>query len=139
RSLEALAFAMAVATLTRSSPAFAQGKSQAHQKGSPPSRSALPAPAVASPVGGVTPFAWVGDASLIEPGTIWLAMSVVRWQGSDASEVDVPVVDAAVGLTRRVQLAASVPRSMTDVDPSGAAGGIGTSYFSAKIAVLATA
>jgi hypothetical protein len=66
-------------------------------------------------------------------------MSVVRWQGTDASEVDVPVVDAAVGLARRVQLAASVPRAMADADPSGSAGGIGTSYFSAKIAVLTTA
>ena len=133
------AFAMACAVLTLSAPAFAQGKSQAHKNGSPPSRNALPAPAVASPVGGVTPFAWVDDASLIEPGTVWLAMSVVRWQGSDASEVDVPVVDAAVGLTPRVQLAATVSRAMAGTDPSGAPGGVGTSYFSAKIAALNSA
>ncbi len=52
---------------------------------------------------------------------------MVRWQGSGLSETVVPVVDGAIGLTPRVQVAASVPR---------VAGGLGTTVFSAKIAVL---
>src|SRR5207245_3758694 len=52
------------------------------------------------------------------------------------SEVDVPVVDLAIGMTPRVHLTASVPRVSGGADPDGAAGGVGTSYVGAKIAVF---
>lgn len=45
-------------------------------------------------------------------------------------ETIVPVVDAAIGLTPRVQVSASVPR---------VAGGVGTTFFSAKIAAFSDA
>jgi hypothetical protein len=67
------------------------------------------------------------DAYLMEPGNVWLGMSMVQWHGGGASETIVPVLDASIGLTRRVQLGASVPR---------VAGGIGTTFFSAKIGIL---
>lgn len=136
----ATVLASALVALAVSSSALAQGNSQAHRKSAPPSRSDLTAPATAPSVvggvSGVTPFAWIDDASLLEPGAVSLAMSVVRWQGSGVSEVDVPVVDAAIGLAPRVHLTASVPRVAGSGDPEGAAGGVGTSYFSAKIAVF---
>lgn len=75
----------------------------------------------------ITPFAWIDDASVIAPGSVWVAVSMMRWHGSGMSETIVPVVDGAIGLTPRVQVAASVPR---------VAGGLGTTFFSAKIAVL---
>jgi hypothetical protein len=132
--------ASALVALAVSSPALAQGKSQQHKKGAPPSRSDLTAPAsVSMPttiVAGPTPFAWVDDASLLEAGAVSVALSVVRWQDNGVSEVDVPVVDAAIGLAPRVHLTATVPRVVGSADPSGAVGGLGTSYFSAKIAAL---
>lgn len=120
-------------------PSYAQGNSGGKKPGKgptqPPSTSALAAPASAGTVDpGVdtalattTPFAWLDDASLMAPGNVWLGASMVRWQGSGLSETIVPVIDVAVGLTPRVQVGASVPR---------VAGGIGTTFFSTKIAVL---
>jgi hypothetical protein len=52
---------------------------------------------------------------------------MVRWQGSGFGQTIVPIVDTAFGLTRRVQIGASVPR---------VAGGLGTTFFSAKIAAV---
>ena len=85
-----------------------------------------------SPGGGValaatTPFAWLDDASVIESGNVWVGVSMARWQGSGLSQTIVPVVDTAIGLTPRVQLGASVPR---------VAGGLGTMFFSTKVAVF---
>ena len=134
--------ASAILALAISTSAWAQGKSQEHKKSrpAPPSRSDLASPASASMpatgVAGPTPFAWVDDASLLEAGTVSIAMSVARWQGSGISEVDVPVIDAAIGLARRVHLTATVPRVVGSEDPLGPAGGVGTSYFSAKIAAF---
>jgi len=132
--------ASATLALALSTPAWAQGKSP-HKKNppAPPSRSDLTAPASVSMPAGVadpTPFAWVDDASLLEAGAVSIALSVVRWQGSGISEVDVPVIDAAIGLAPRVHLTMTVPRVVGSEDPLGPVGGMGTSYFSAKIAAL---
>jgi len=124
--------------LAAAAPALAQGKSQEHRKSAPPSRSEL-TPAANTPtttVGGATPFAWIDDATLVEPGAASFAISMARWYGGGTSETDLPIVDLAVGLAPRLQLAATVPRVLGSADPSGAVGGIGTSYFSAKIAAL---
>ena len=51
------------------------------------------------------------------------------------SEVDAPIVNISFGLARQVQLSASIPRVVGSGDPAGAAGGVGTSFFSAKIAL----
>jgi hypothetical protein len=75
----------------------------------------------------MTPFAWLDDASVMESGSVWIAVSMARWQGSGLSQTNVPVVDTAIGLTPRVQLGASVPR---------VAGGLGPMFFSTKIAVF---
>jgi hypothetical protein len=61
------------------------------------------------------------------PGNVWLGISMVRWQGSGVGQSIVPIIDTAFGLTRRVQIGASVPR---------VSGGLGTTFFSAKIAAF---
>ena len=61
---------------------------------------------------------------------------MLRWQGTDLSEVDAPVVGLAVGLAQRVQLGASIPRVSGGSDPSGGVGGLGTTYVSGKIGLL---
>jgi hypothetical protein len=64
---------------------------------------------------------------VLEPGNISLGVSMLRWHGAGTIETIFPVVDAAIGLTPRVQFGANVPR---------VAGGLGTTFFSAKIGVL---
>jgi hypothetical protein len=112
-----------------------QGKS-GQQSNPPPSRSDLPTSAVAQSATGVTPFAWIDDATLLDPRTVSIAISVVRWSGSGVSEVDAPVIDVAIGLSRRVHVTATVPRVVGSDDPSGAAGGAGTTYIGAKVALI---
>jgi hypothetical protein len=118
-------------------PAAAQGRGQPERKpGTPPSRNSLPSPTIAGATGGVTPFAWLDDATVLEPGDVSLTLSAMRWQGSDASEVDLPIVETAIGLTDRVHFSASVPRVVGSADAAGAAGGMGTSFFGLKVGLI---
>lgn len=118
--------ASVILTLAVAVPAAAQGKSgKNHGKPAAPPPTSTSVPATTS--GNAAAFAWMDDANLMAPGTVWLGVSMVQWHGGGASEVVVPVFDASIGLTSRVQLGASVPR---------VAGGIGTTFFSAKIGIL---
>jgi hypothetical protein len=131
----------AVLALTVSTSAFAQGKSPSHRNNTsaptPPSRNDLVAPSAAAvSSGGATPLAWLDDASVLEPGGVSFTISALRWSGSGISEVNFPIVDVALGLTRRVQVSASIPHVVGSADPYGAAGGLGTLYFSSKIGLL---
>ncbi len=65
-----------------------------------------------------------------------LTVSAARWSGTDLAETDFPVLNAAVGLTPRVQIGVSVPRVIGSSDSAGPVGGFGTSYLSGKIALL---
>ncbi|HEV8345348.1 MAG TPA: hypothetical protein VGQ16_02175 [Vicinamibacterales bacterium] len=130
-------WALAVLLSTISTAAFAQGKSQAHKNSAPPSRNDLASPSGAAVgSGAASPIAWVDDATVVDSGGVSVAISTIRWTGSGMSEVNFPVVDIAFGLTPHVQLSASVPRVVGSADPAGAAGGLGTSYFSMKLAVV---
>jgi hypothetical protein len=132
RQLAASAMIVALAA-----PALAQGKSQSkgHGQSAPPSRNALAPAAAVAPSTTATPLAWIDDATLLDPGIVALSVSVMRWQGAGLSEVDAPIVDAAIGLGSRVQLSASVPRIVGSQDPAGASGGVGTSFVTTKIQV----
>ena len=130
--------ASAVLALAFSIPVYSQGngKSKGHQS-SPPSSSPLPSPTAGGPgTSGASPLGWVDDASILGPGTMALTFSAMRWEGTDLSEVDFPIVDLSVGLTPRVQLGASIPRIVGSADGTGPVGGIGTSYISGKYVVL---
>ncbi len=144
-------FAAGAIVVALAAPSFAQGNSgnapghggqgngngngQGNGHSAPPSRNQLaPVAAADVPVAiSATPIAWVDDASILAPGVFALSFSAVRWNGAGVSEVDVPIVNVAMGLAPRLQLAASVPRTLGSSDPSGAAGGVGTSFFSAKV------
>lgn len=126
-----------------SSPALAQGKSQANHGngngkngGTTPSQTVLAPAAAVSSGPAASPFAWVDGASLLAPGTVWAAVSVARWQGGGLSETSFPVIDGAVGLAPRVQLGATVPHIVGSADPGASIGGLGTAFFSAKVGVL---
>ena len=125
-----------VVALALAPPVQAQGKSAGKgHKSSPPSSSALPIPAGASG-SGASPLSWLDDASLLPPGSTSLTVSAARWSGTDLAETDFPVLNAAVGLTPRVQIGVSVPRVIGSGDGGGPTGGFGTSYLSGKIALL---
>ena len=81
-------------------------------------------------------MAWLDDASVLPVGAVSLVAGAAHWSGTDLSETDFPVVSAAVGLGSRVQFGVSVPRVLASADGTGAAGGLGTSYISSKIACL---
>ncbi len=122
-----LAFAAPAAAQT---PNAKGGNGKGH-KSQPPSQNPLPGPSA-----GASPLAWVDDASLLAPGTMSLTISAMRWSGTDLSEVDVPIVDASVGVTKRFQIGASVPHVIGSADGTGAVGGIGTSYITTKVGLL---
>jgi hypothetical protein len=132
----ATVMASALVALAVAVPSHAQGKSGGKKPGKgptlPPSSgtvSSQPTNNLAAGSQGATPtpFSWLDDASVLEPGNVWIGVSMARWQGSGLSQTSVPVVDTAIGLTPRVQVGASVPR---------VAGGLGTMFFSTKIAVF---
>jgi hypothetical protein len=113
-----------------------QSQTKGQQSNPPPSKSDLLTPAVGQSAAFVTPFAWIDDATLLDPRTVSIAVSIVRWSGSGASEVDAPVIDLSIGVSRRVHLTATIPRVVGGDEPFGAAGGAGTSYVGAKVALL---
>jgi hypothetical protein len=147
----------AVLTIVLPSAAAAQGKSKGNppstppgkSKANPPGKSTLPQPSSAGLAGAASaplpvgvpgtssgsPTAWIDEANLLPAGSASLAMYAAGWHGASASELDVPVVDAAFGLTPRLQIGANVPRIVGDAE-TGTAGGLGTTYFTAKIGVL---
>lgn len=115
------------------------GPSSGHgHESAPPSRSALPPPTVsgtAAIIPGATPFAWIDDATVLQAGAGALTVSAVAWQGTDAQEFDGPAIGAAVGLTPRLQIGASVPYVVGNAN-SGVIGGLGTSFVSAKVGLV---
>lgn len=135
-----LVTASVIAALAVAAPVAAQGKSGSapgqnkDKKSTPPSSSSLP---VLTPgASSASPISWIDDASLLPPGAGAFTISFVRWSGADMSEVDAPVVDAAFGVTKRFQLSATIPHVVGSADGTGPVGGLGTSYFSGKFALL---
>jgi hypothetical protein len=106
----------ALVALAIAVPSHAQGNSGGKKPGKgptrPPSSGTVTPQATSggSVLATTMPFAWLDDASVMESGNVWVAVSMARWQGSGLSQTIVPVVDTAIGLTPRVQLGASVPR-----------------------------
>ena len=111
---------------------YAQGNSgKSKGKSKAPSSSPLPVESSGAPGIGATPVAWVDDANLMPAGAVSIDVSASHWSGADSGETSFPVINFAVGLTDRLQLAASVPRIVGD-ETTGVVGGLGTTYVSAK-------
>jgi hypothetical protein len=115
-----------VCLLVATAPAFGQGRSDSapgKQKNGNTGTSATPNAAVASPATSTSSTSapassanamiyygsWLDDASVVEPGDIWISLSSGYWKADASRQVDVPVVSAAVGLSRRMQAGASLP------------------------------
>jgi hypothetical protein len=130
----------AVLALAAATPANAQtsgkgGSGGGGQRSTAPSRSTLPSSALtASSV--ASPFAWIDDGRILPPATFTVAVSTLHWQGTDLSEVDAPVTSIAAGVAPRVQVGASIPHIVGGSEPTGAAGGLGSTYFYGKVGLL---
>src|SRR5688572_5227810 len=86
-----------------------KGKKVGHRVNSPVSTgSAAPLASGASP-STLQYGSWLDDASLIRPGGAWTSISVGHFRLSESRQTDFPVVDAALGLTNRVQFGLTVP------------------------------
>lgn len=117
-------------------PVAAQGKGNAfgHMK-----KGGGPAAATASELqlpggAGVRNFgSWLDDASIMPEGAGALTLSLGYWRTPAFSEWDVPVADASVALTRRVQLGASMPYFHASEHGGPVARGFGDLYLSAKV------
>ena len=43
---------------------------------------------------------WLDDASLVEPGDVWIGLATGYWRGASNRQIDAPVVSTAVGIIR---------------------------------------
>lgn len=76
---------------------------------------------------------WLDDASVAAPGGGWATLSIAYYQTDLFHEVDLPVADAGIAFTRRVQAGFSVPvYNMTPLAGTSAHG-VGDVYFHSKI------
>ena len=123
------AMASVLVTLAVALPATAQGHGNGRGKpvAPPPTSTSVPAAAAGTVPTATAPFAWMDDANLLQARTVWLGVSMVQWHGGGASQVVVPVFDGSIGLSPRVQVGVSVPR---------VEGGVGTTFYSAKLGVV---
>ena len=117
--------------------AAAQGNSGAH--GHAPEGGAT-----AGAAGGATPLpasgesnrtfgVWLDDASVAAPGGGWATLSTAYYRTDLFHEVDLPVADAGLGFTKRIQGGFSVP--IYNLQPIGGtpAHGLGDIYLHAKV------
>jgi hypothetical protein len=117
----------------------AQGNGHGHayglnkNQGSAPSAAGAP---TVTPAGttAVRHFgSWLDDASLLPEGQAALSFGFGYWRAPSYREFDVPSVDASLGLTRRVQVGASLPYFRANQPGGPLAHGVGDVYLSSKI------
>ena len=77
--------------------------------------------------------AWLDDASLLPEGMGSMSVSFGWFRSPVFHEFDVPVVDGAVGMTRRVQFGFSVPYYHANEPGGPVARGLGDLYLNAKV------
>ena len=124
---------IAVAAVVVAAPAAAQGKGK---KGSPPGKGA-PDPVTSSPATAESRAiylgSWLDDASVIEPGALWMALSTGYWRFGLARQMDFPIIDMAVGVGPRTHLGASIPMYHYDDGSGATASGVGEALLYGKL------
>jgi hypothetical protein len=121
----------------------AQGNGHGHAYGLNKNQGSAPS-AAGAPV--VTPAdtavvrhfgSWLDDASLLPEGQAALSFGFGYWRTPSYREFDAPSVDGSLGLTRRVQIGASVPYFRANEPGGPLAHGVGDVYLSSKIQLQA--
>jgi len=132
--------AMLIVLACAAAPAAAQGRGKGLAKKNNRPAGGSSAAAATSASGSTFAFrqfgSWLDDASLIAPGEAWTAMSWGYYRSSGSNQVDFPVVDAAVGLTKRWQFGASVPYYRVSLPDGSNFGGLGDVYLNAKYSIV---
>jgi hypothetical protein len=129
--------ALVAAAVLTASHAAAQGNSaghgNAHHGGITAGAGADATPLPGSGNGSRTFGVWLDDASVAAPGGGWATVSIGYYKTDLFHEVDLPVTDAGMGFTRRVQAGFSVP--VYNVTPIGglSTAGVGDIYLHGKI------
>jgi hypothetical protein len=148
----AIAFVAALSVVASAVPAAAQGNGRGHAygkrnqgtsggaataatSGGAPTSGGPSSASEPSPAGtGARNFgAWLDDATIMPPGRGTLTVSFAYWRTPAYREVDLPVVDGGLGVSRRVQVGFSVPYYHASEPGGPMARGIGDLYFSTKI------
>lgn len=78
---------------------------------------------------------WVDDTSVLERGEAWLGVGIGYWRLAYANQLDIPMLDASVGLGPRVHVAATVPVSNLQYPDGFSQRYLGDAYLSVKIGV----
>jgi hypothetical protein len=103
-------------------------------------RTELPVPAVGggtgSPTSAVILAAWLDDAETLAPGAATIGLSIGRAESLDGGETDAPVVNAAVGVSSRLQLSVSLPFYWASYNDGYNASGLGNTYVAAKVKLV---
>jgi hypothetical protein len=139
------AIAAAVMVMAAAATVDAQGKGNAWGRGRSGSPSAASAPASSPDAGDSGDFfvpsgtgtrnfgAWLDDATLVSPGMGWTTVSFGYWRTPIAREIDVPMIDGGVGITKRVQIGFSLPFYHVGEPGGPLTRGLGDVYLNAKI------
>src|SRR4029453_15472674 len=73
------------------------------------------------------------DASVLQQGSVWVAISTGYWRCGLARQVDFPVLDTAVGTGKRMNIGASMPIYHFDDGTGSAQSGIGETFLYGKV------
>ena len=76
---------------------------------------------------------WLDDASIMTPGSGFMSFAVGYWRMPGFTEFDVPAFDVGVGLTRRIQVGASVPVYHAGEPGGPVSRGLGDLFLNTKI------
>ncbi len=77
--------------------------------------------------------AWVDDAYILDPGECWLGVGLSYSRLAYANQLDVPVMDASLGVGHHLQVAATIPVSRLRYPDGFSDRYVGDGYLSAKI------
>jgi hypothetical protein len=78
---------------------------------------------------------WLDDATTAAPGVGYVSIGTSYWRGSNANQIDAPILDVTYGITSRVQLSATVPFYRASYEGFSGSG-LDNVYVSGKIAVV---
>jgi hypothetical protein len=78
---------------------------------------------------------WADDTYVLDPGEAWVGAGIGYWRLAYADQIDAPTIDASVGLTPRVHLAATLPVSTLSYPDGFSDRYLGDAYISLKIGV----
>lgn len=78
---------------------------------------------------------WLDDATIAAPGAGYASIGTSYWRGSNANQIDAPILGVTYGLTNRTQLSATVP--FYRVSYEGFSGsGLDNVYINGKVALV---